>query len=155
MPTTTRTSSSSCRRWSSSRRRSMRCWTPSTAPSRRWAPPSAWCALSTNRPTGTSETARMDASAFSEPTRRWLREGQFVQLDARRIFVYERGTGKAVLLLHGFPTSCHDWRGVISILSEESRCIAFDFPGYGLSDKPAAYSYSLFQQTDVGEGSAR
>ena len=97
----------------------------------------------------------MDASAFSEPTSRWLSEGRHVDLDGRRVFVYERGTGEAVLLLHGFPTSCHDWRGVISILSEESRCIAFDFPGYGLSDKPVAYSYSLFQQTDVVEGIAR
>jgi len=97
----------------------------------------------------------MDASAFSEPTRRWLAAGRHIEVSGRRIFVYERGTGEAVLLLHGFPTSCHDWRGVISILSEESRCIAFDFPGYGLSDKPVTYSYSLFQQTDVVEGIAR
>ena len=97
----------------------------------------------------------MDASAFSEPTSRWLSEGRHVDLDGRRVFVYERGTGEAVLLLHGFPTSCHDWRGVIDILRASYRCIAFDFPGYGLSDKPAAYSYSLFQQTDVVEGIAR
>ena len=38
---------------------------------------------------------------------------------------------------------------------ESYRCVAFDFPGYGLSDKPVAYSYSLFQQTDVVEGIAR
>jgi len=97
----------------------------------------------------------MDASAFSEPTSRWLSEGRHVDLDGRRVFVYERGTGEAVLLLHGFPTSCYDWRGVIDILRTSYRCIAFDFPGYGLSDKPVAYSYSLFQQTDVVEGIAR
>jgi len=97
----------------------------------------------------------MDASAFSEPTSRWLREGRHVDLDGRRVFVYERGTGETVLLLHGFPTSCYDWRGVIDILRSSYRCIAFDFPGYGLSDKPVAYSYSLFQQTDVVEGIAR
>ena len=97
----------------------------------------------------------MDASAFSEPTSRWLSEGRHVDLDGRRVFVYERGTGEAVLLLHGFPTSCRDWRGVVSILAKEFLCVAFDFPGYGLSDKPVAYSYSLFQQTDVVEGIAR
>ena len=97
----------------------------------------------------------MDASVFSQPTRLWLSEGRYAELDGRRIFVYERGSGPAVLLLHGFPTSSYDWRGVISILSGEFRCAAFDFPGYGLSDKPVAYSYSLFQQTDVVEGIAR
>ncbi|MDP2675885.1 MAG: alpha/beta hydrolase [Dehalococcoidia bacterium] len=97
----------------------------------------------------------MDAPAFSEPTSRWLSEGRHVDLDGRRVFVYERGTGEAVFLLHGFPTSCYDWRGVIDILRASYRCIAFDFPGYGLSDKPVAYSYSLFQQTDMAEGIAR
>lgn len=97
----------------------------------------------------------MDANEFSEPTRRWLESGRFVEVDGLRVFVYERGEGPVVLLLHGFPTSCYDWRGVIDELSGEFRCIAFDFPGYGLSDKPEAWSYSLFQQTDVAEGVAR
>jgi pimeloyl-ACP methyl ester carboxylesterase len=60
-----------------------------------------------------------------------------------------------VLLLHGFPTCAYDWRGVIDRLEDAFRCIAPDFPGYGLSDKPAAYSYSLFQQTDAIEGLLR
>ena len=97
----------------------------------------------------------MDTSRFSEPALRWLNEGRHVEVDGRRIFAYERGTGETVLLLHGFPTSCYDWRGVIGVLSPGYRCVALDFPGYGLSDKPAAYSYSLFQQTDVVEGIAR
>ena len=97
----------------------------------------------------------MDTSRFSEPALRWLNEGRHVEVDGRRIFVYERGTGETVLLLLGFPTSCYDWRGVIDVLSPGYRCVALDFPGYGLSDKPVAYSYSLFQQTDAAEGLAR
>ncbi len=96
----------------------------------------------------------MDASQFSEPTRRWLAQGRHVDTGGRRVFVVERGRGPAVLLLHGFPTSCYDWRGVMDGLSAGYRCLAFDFPGYGLSDKPAAYSYSLFQQADVVEALA-
>jgi pimeloyl-ACP methyl ester carboxylesterase len=84
-----------------------------------------------------------------------MAEGRHIEVCGQRIFVYERGSGPTVLLLHGFPTSCHDWRGVVSVLAGQFRCVAFDFPGYGLSDKPAAYSYSLFQQTDVVEGLAR
>ena len=97
----------------------------------------------------------MDESQFAEPTRRWLESGRHLDIEGKRIFVYERGDGPAVLLLHGFPTSGYDWRGVIDSLADAYRCIALDFPGYGLSDKPAAYSYSLFQQTDVVEGLAK
>ena len=97
----------------------------------------------------------MDASQLSAPTRRWLESGRHLEIEGKRIFVYERGGGPAVLLLHGFPTSGYDWRGVIDGLADAYRCLALDFPGYGLSDKPAAYSYSLFQQTDVIEGLAK
>lgn len=91
----------------------------------------------------------MDESQFSPPTKRWLESGTRITAAGHETFVYERGAGPALLLLHGFPTSSYDWRDVIDVLSERYRCIAFDFPGYGLSAKPVAYSYSLFEQTDV------
>ena len=55
------------------------------------------------------------------------------------------------LLLHGYPTSCHDWRGVAEHLGTRHHTIAPDFLGFGLSDKPEAFSYSLFQQADMVE----
>ena len=97
----------------------------------------------------------MNESQFSEPTQRWLNSGRRVTVGDHQIFVYLHGDGPVVLLLHGFPTSCYDWRGVIDTLAGGYRCVAFDFPGYGLSSKPVAYSYSLFQQTDIAEGVAR
>ena len=97
----------------------------------------------------------MDESPFSEPTRRWLASGRHLEIEGKRVFVYERGAGQAILMLHGFPTSGYDWRSVIDGLASAYRCVALDFPGYGLSDKPEAYSYSLFQQTDVAEALAR
>jgi pimeloyl-ACP methyl ester carboxylesterase len=76
------------------------------------------------------------------------------------MFVYDRGPDAAdlaadesptLLLIHGFPTSCYDWRGVVERLCRRSRTIAPDLLGFGLSDKPVAYSYSLFQQADTIE----
>ena len=97
----------------------------------------------------------MEESQFSPPTRAWLESGRHIDAMGMRVFVYERGSGPNVLLLHGFPTSGNDWRGVIDRLGDSYRCIAPDFIGYGLSDKPAAFSYSLFQQTDILEHLAR
>ena len=92
--------------------------------------------------------------AFSEATQRWMDSGRRIAVDAHKVFVYESGEGPNVLMIHGFPTSCYDWREIIDILKEGFRCIAFDFLGFGLSDKPEAFSYSLFQQTDMIEGLA-
>jgi pimeloyl-ACP methyl ester carboxylesterase len=68
-----------------------------------------------------------------------------------RVFVYEKGSGPAVFFIHGFPTSCYDWREIIDILSKSYRCVAYDLIGFGLSDKPEGWSYSLFQQADVAQ----
>ena len=92
---------------------------------------------------------------LSVTTRRWEEGGHYVEMAGMRVWVCERGEGPAVFFLHGFPTSSYDWRGVMEVLSAEYRCVALDFPGYGLSDKPEAWSYSIFQQTDVAEGVAR
>jgi pimeloyl-ACP methyl ester carboxylesterase len=57
--------------------------------------------------------------------------------------------GTPLVLLHGFPTSSYDWHAVFDRLAERRRVVALDFPGFGFSDKPAEYSYSLFEQADV------
>lgn len=96
----------------------------------------------------------MQHDHFREATRAWLAAGRHENVAWRRMFVYERApadTGPTVLLLHGFPTSCYDWRGVVERLSGRIRTIAPDLLGFGLSDKPVAYSYSLFQQADTIE----
>lgn len=96
-----------------------------------------------------------DAYARLPPAARaWFDSGRRVNVGRRRVFVYERGAGPVLLLLHGFPTSCYDWLGVIDRLASRFRCVAFDFLGYGLSDKPDDTSYSLFEQADVAEGVA-
>lgn len=50
----------------------------------------------------------------------------------------------AMLLVHGFPTSSFDFRGVMKELQADYRLCTLDFPGYGLSDKPKdGYRYTL------------
>jgi pimeloyl-ACP methyl ester carboxylesterase len=61
------------------------------------------------------------------------------------IFHVEAGDPKAppLLLVHGFPTSSIDWYEVVDRLAERFRVCALDFPGYGFSDKPLGWGYSL------------
>jgi pimeloyl-ACP methyl ester carboxylesterase len=61
------------------------------------------------------------------------------------IFHLEIGSPAApvLLLIHGWPTSSIDWFGVADQLSARFRVCALDFPGYGFSDKPLGWGYSL------------
>jgi pimeloyl-ACP methyl ester carboxylesterase len=65
----------------------------------------------------------------------------------------ERESAPPALILHGFPTSSRDWSEVVPSLQRTRRVVAFDFLGFGLSDKPDQ-AYSLFEQADLAEGVA-
>jgi len=62
---------------------------------------------------------------------------------ALNIFYREAGprNAPAVLLLHGFPTSSHQYRGLIERLAGKYRVIAPDLPGFGFSDAPKAGNF--------------
>ncbi len=94
----------------------------------------------------------MHTENLSAPARRWADQGLSVEvLGEHQMFAAVSGEGPALLMIHGFPTSSHDYREIIAQLSPDLRCIAPDMLGYGLSDKPIAFSYSLFQQADAIE----
>jgi haloalkane dehalogenase len=66
--------------------------------------------------------------------------------------VLEAGSGPVVLMLHGNPDNADEWRPLMARLSARYRCLAPDFPGYGESKLPAAFSYSLADQTRFVDG---
>ena len=64
--------------------------------------------------------------------------------DGSKIFYREAGdaAAPAVLLLHGFPTSSHMFRGLIPLLSDRYHVIAPDLPGFGHSEAPARETFN-------------
>jgi pimeloyl-ACP methyl ester carboxylesterase len=68
-----------------------------------------------------------------------------------QVFHLELGDEGAppLLLVHGFPTSSIDWYGVADRLAERFRVCALDFPGYGFSDKPVGWGYSLARDAQL------
>jgi pimeloyl-ACP methyl ester carboxylesterase len=87
--------------------------------------------------------------------RQWWAEGERVQLriggSDRQVFVLRAGSGPTITLLHGFPSSSHDWAKVLGELSSGHEVLAMDFLGFGGSDKPADHRYSLLEQADLVE----
>lgn len=53
--------------------------------------------------------------------------------DGGRMRVVEAGTGRPILLVHGWPTNADAWRGQIEELSREHRVLAVDLRGFGAS----------------------
>jgi pimeloyl-ACP methyl ester carboxylesterase len=59
-------------------------------------------------------------------------------VDGRRVFYREAGRVGApkFLLLHGFPSASHMFRGLIPLLGDRFHIVAPDLPGFGNSDMP-------------------
>jgi pimeloyl-ACP methyl ester carboxylesterase len=70
-----------------------------------------------------------------------------------QIFHLEMGDPGApvLLLIHGWPTSSIDWFDIAGQLSARFRVCALDFPGYGFSDKPLGWGYSLARDEELIE----
>jgi pimeloyl-ACP methyl ester carboxylesterase len=54
-------------------------------------------------------------------------------------------------MLHGFPTWSYDYAELAGDLASDHEVITVDFLGYGASDKPHPYEYSVAESADVVE----
>src|ERR1700744_1407970 len=84
----------------------------------------------------------MTESAGVPRAAEWIAENDaLVSRRGHRIAFRRRGTGPTVLLLPGVPTWSYDYADVITM----------DFLGYGASDKPGSYQYSVDESADTVE----
>lgn len=81
----------------------------------------------------------------------WKQSGQYHSFYDHNIFYKKEGDGDVILLLHGFPTSSWDWHKVWPSLVQNYCLLAFDFLGFGFSDKPRNIHYSIELQADLTE----
>ncbi len=80
-------------------------------------------------------------TAFDTPT--------FITTNGIRMAVYEQGSGKPVVLCHGFPELAFSWRHQIQPLADAGyHVLAPDQRGYGCTDKPGTVeAYDIVQLT--------
>jgi pimeloyl-ACP methyl ester carboxylesterase len=67
------------------------------------------------------------------------------------VFYREAGDPKrpAILLLHGFPTSSHQFRDLIPRLADRYHVIAPDLPGFGFTTVAEGFDYSFAKLAEV------
>jgi len=78
-----------------------------------------------------------------------------IAIDALDIFYREAGSrsNPTILLLHGFPTSSHMFRNLMSALADRFHLIALDYPGYGNSSMPTVdeFDYTFDHLAEIVE----
>mmetsp|Transcript_21774 Transcript_21774/g.24302 ORF Transcript_21774/g.24302 Transcript_21774/m.24302 type:complete len:335 (-) Transcript_21774:39-1043(-) len=104
---------------------------------------------------------RFNGSTFDLPpgVQEWRAKGRYYVHDNHGVFYVDEKTShkesvksRNLLLLHGFPTSSYDFKKIWpGLTSKFSRIVAVDFLGYGLSDKPVSFNYTLHYQATMVE----
>jgi haloalkane dehalogenase len=79
-------------------------------------------------------------------------ESHYAEIEGARVHYVDEGNGPPLLLLHGNPTWSFLYRELIQGLRDRYRCIAPDYPGFGLSEAPPDYGYTPAEHADVLEG---
>ncbi len=76
-------------------------------------------------------------------------ESRFLDLVGHTIHYVDEGEGPTLLLYHGNPTWSFLYRDLIAGLRDRFRCIAWDYPGFGLSAARAGYGFTPAEHADV------
>jgi len=86
----------------------------------------------------------------------WYEQGRYYVHRGHTVFYRtggRGGTGPALLLLHGSPTSSWDWHFQWPALCRHfDTVVAADMIGFGYSAKPRNYDYTIADQADLQQG---
>ncbi|KAI9281669.1 alpha/beta hydrolase fold family protein 5 [Umbelopsis sp. AD052] len=78
---------------------------------------------------------------------------KYTQVDGVNVFYREAGSrnNATILLLHGYPSSSHQYRNLIPILADQYHVLAPDIPGFGFTEVPSErqyqYTFESFAKT--------
>ena len=99
-------------------------------------------------PTHSIQPAWLDAAVFPFQSR-------FLDLDGHRIHYIDEyideGNGPTLLFLHANPLWSFQYRNIIQPLRAHFRCVALDYPGFGLSTARPGYVTTLADSSTLVE----
>jgi haloalkane dehalogenase len=78
-------------------------------------------------------------------------QSHYLSLDGHRLHYIDEGSGPLLLFLHGNPLWSFQYRHMIRPLREQFRCVALDYPGFGLSEARAGFTNTLTSNSTLVE----
>lgn len=80
----------------------------------------------------------------------WKLQGEMVMINNHQIFyIYKKSNKPTIAFLHGYPSTSFDYYKIIPYLENDFSIVVHDHLGFGFSDKPINYSYSLIEQAEM------
>lgn len=76
-------------------------------------------------------------------------DSHWLDIDGHRVHYLDAGSGPTLLMLHGNPTWSFLYRRLIAGLSDRFRCLAPDYPGFGLSQAAPGYGFTAAEHSEV------
>lgn len=76
-------------------------------------------------------------------------ESRWFESSVGPVHYIDEGAGRPLVLFHGNPDWSFLYRKMVLALRGRFRCIAMDYPGFGLSVHPAGYGYTAREHADV------
>ena len=97
----------------------------------------------------------MNRQVSNQKMRDVITEYKTVKVDGLSIFYREIGDGTKpkLVLLHGFPSSSHQYRNLLPALASHFHVVAPDYPGFGNSEFPSPddFNYTFDRLSEVIE----
>ena len=90
--------------------------------------------------------------AFEIPRTMFDVDHKFLDLPGgARVHYVDEGEGETLLFLHGNPSWSFQWRDLIRGLRGSYRCVALDYPGFGLSQAPPGFGFTPREESLIVE----
>ena len=86
---------------------------------------------------------------FTPDPRLFPFESRWFESSIGPVHYIDEGQGDPILFLHGNPTWSFLYRGIVIRLRKRFRCIAVDYPGFGLSVHPEDYGYTPAEHANI------
>jgi haloalkane dehalogenase len=78
-------------------------------------------------------------------------EDHYADIAGCRVHYVDEGSGPLLLMLHGNPTWSFLYRDLVKGLRDRFRCVAIDYPGFGLSTAPEDYGFTPAEHAAIVE----
>ncbi len=102
---------------------------------------------------GTGYAAAMDRPDgvvdFTPSPEHFPFESRWFDSSVGPVHYIDEGTGTPLLLMHGNPDWSFLYRKIVAGLRDRFRCVALDYPGFGLSVHPTGYGYTPAEHAAV------
>lgn len=81
----------------------------------------------------------------------WKLKGTTFNYKNKAVFNYIEGKGEPIIFIHSDPGAGYEFKYLIPHLKDKHKLIMVDMLGFGFSDKPNKYEYSLNDQAEMLE----